>query len=104
RAEGRQPPLLALENVCGALTSHGGEDFVEICKALAGQGYRCGALVIDAALFLPQSRPRLFIVAAREDVTIPLGLIGQGGEAPFATPGLLAAYARLPLQLRESWL
>jgi DNA (cytosine-5)-methyltransferase 1 len=104
RADGRQPPLLALENVCGALTSHGGKDFVSICEALAGQGYRFGALVIDAALFVPQSRPRLFIVAVREDQAIPAALLGQGGEAPFATPGLLAAYARLPKNLRERWL
>jgi DNA (cytosine-5)-methyltransferase 1 len=104
RAEGRQPPLLALENVCGALTSHGGEDFTKICKALAQEDYRFGALVIDAALFLPQSRPRLFIVAARKDIALAPQLLGQGPCAPFATPGLIAAHARLPEEVQANWL
>jgi DNA (cytosine-5)-methyltransferase 1 len=74
RAEGRAPATIVLENVCGALTSHGGKDFESICKALAGEGYRFGSLVIDAALFLPQSRPRLFIVAVREDMAVSSAL------------------------------
>ena len=74
RKEERHPPLLVLENVCGALTSHGGKDFTSICDALAKEGYRFGALVIDAALFVPQSRPRLFIVAVSEDVIVPSSL------------------------------
>ena len=104
RAEGRQPPLLALENVCGALTSHGGKDFVAICEALAGEGYRFGALVIDAALFVPQSRPRLFIVAVREEIAIPMALTGEGGAASFLTASLLAAESRLMAQLQKNWL
>ncbi len=75
RQEGRAPSLIVLENVCGALTSHGGKDFTKICEALAKERYRFGALVIDAALFVPQSRPRLFIIAAREDVAIPASLL-----------------------------
>ena len=87
RAEERGPKLLVLENVCGALTSHGGKDFSAICEALAGEGYNFGALVIDAALFLPQSRPRLFIVAVREDVAVPSELIGQGRPRHFTRLG-----------------
>ena len=45
--EGRAPLVIVLENVCGALTSHGGEDFTAISTAIAG-GYRFEALVIDA--------------------------------------------------------
>ncbi len=104
RAEGRQPPLLALENVCGALTSHGGKDFQKICEALAEEDYLFGALAVDAALFLPQSRPRLFILAARKDVAPPQQLLGQGACAPFSTPGLIAAHGRLSEKLRESWI
>jgi DNA (cytosine-5)-methyltransferase 1 len=104
RAEGRQPPLLALENVCGALTSHGGEDFKKICEALAQENYRFGALVVDAALFLPQSRPRLFIIAVQRDIAPPPQLLGQGPCQPFSTPGLVTAYERLPEALKTSWL
>jgi DNA (cytosine-5)-methyltransferase 1 len=102
-AEGRGPKLLVLENVCGALTSHGGKDLSAICDALAGEGYYFGALVIDAALFLPQSRPRLFIVAVREDMAIPPGLIGEGEPSPFHTSGLLAAHAHLCASTRKKW-
>ena len=68
--------MIVLENVCGALTSHEGEDFAAIGAALAGGGYQFGAVVMDAAHFLPQSRPRLFIVAVRSDLSVPAGLIG----------------------------
>jgi DNA (cytosine-5)-methyltransferase 1 len=130
RKEGRHPPLLVLENVCGALTSHGGKDFTAICDTLAKQGYRFGALVIDAALFLPQSRPRLFIVAVGEGVAVPPTLClgsrhcerseaiqepprdsgslrcarDDGMAVPFHTRALLAAYERLPAKLRENWI
>ncbi|MFO1124683.1 MAG: DNA cytosine methyltransferase [Methylocystis sp.] len=126
RQEGRAPALIVLENVCGALTSHGGKDFTEICDALAKERYRFGALVIDAALFVPQSRPRLFIVAARDDIAVPPSLVRhcerseaiQSHEAAagllrrfaprndelFCTRALLSAHERLPKALRNNWL
>ena len=66
--EGRAPRLIVIENVVGLLTSHGGRDFEALCRALAGQGYRFGALEIDAARFTPQSRPRVFVVACRDSM------------------------------------
>ena len=53
--EGRAPTVVTLENVCGALTSHGGKDFAALSAAIVGGGYRFGALVIDAVHFVPQS-------------------------------------------------
>src|SRR5665213_3247808 len=70
-AEKRAPRVIVLENVCGTLTSHGGKDFVAICEALAAEGYHFGAMVVDAALFVPQSRPRLFIIAVRRANALP---------------------------------
>ncbi len=104
RAEGRAPKTIVLENVCGALTSHGGKDFAALCAALSDGGYRFGALVIDAALFLPQSRPRLFIVALRGDIPAPEALVGQGGDAPFHTRALMTAQGHLPKALKQNWL
>ncbi|MBY6242275.1 DNA cytosine methyltransferase [Methylosinus sp. Sm6] len=104
RVEGRHPPLLALENVCGALTSHGGRDFAAICAALAEQGYRFGALVIDAALFVPQSRPRLFIVAARADLPLAPALLSDAPTPLWRTRALDTAFDRLPESLRTQWL
>ena len=72
--ESRAPSIIVLENVCGALTSHGGKDFETICRALRDGGYRVGPLVVDAALFVPQSRPRLLIVAVKDGVIVPNAL------------------------------
>ena len=44
KGEKRQPKLIALENVCGALTSRGGMDFVAMVEALANLKYRMGAM------------------------------------------------------------
>ena len=101
RVEGRAPKTIVLENVCGALTSHGGKDFAALCAALAEGGYRFGALVIYAALFLPQSRPRLFIIAVRGDIALPATCVGQGAEAPFHTRALMTAYENLPKKLKQ---
>ncbi len=58
----RRPPLVLLENVTGFLTSHGGADFRSAVEALNGLGYAVDAFVLDARWFVPQSRPRLFVV------------------------------------------
>ena len=99
--DGRAPAILALENVCGALTSHGGKDFEAICRAYAETGYRVGALVINADLFVPQSRPRLFVVGVRENVAIAPALLAAGPAAPFHTRSLQRAVEALPPDLRE---
>jgi DNA (cytosine-5)-methyltransferase 1 len=98
--EGRAPATLALENVCGLLSSHGGSDFAALIGALDALGYRPGAVEIDAALFTPQSRRRLFIVAAR---AAPLHLCAPTPAAPFHTAGVQRAFAHLPEPLRARW-
>ena len=97
--EGRAPRLVVIENVVGLLTSHGGTDFAALCRALADQGYRFGALEIDAARFLPQSRPRVFVIATRLDVAAALI-----GDSPFRTKAVRDARARLPDNLRALWI
>lgn len=59
----RRPPLVLLENVTGLISSHGGRDFRAAASALCDLGYVVDAVVLDAAHFVPQSRPRLFIIA-----------------------------------------
>lgn len=98
--EGREPAILALENVSGLLTSHAGADFSALVQALDELGYRVGALEIDAALFVPQSRPRLFIVAARK---APPQLMAAAPSTPFHGAALRAAVARLPDKTRKHW-
>lgn len=62
----RRPPLVMLENVAGFLTSNEGGDFREACLALNDLGYAVDAFMIDAALFVPQSRLRMFLIGKRE--------------------------------------
>lgn len=90
-AQGRGPRLIALENVCGTLTSHGGRDFAAIAETFAGAGYRLGALVIDAALFRPQSRPRLFLIGIEAGTAVSPALLAPGPCAPFHPPALVRA-------------
>lgn len=80
-ADGRSPSIIALENVVGTLTSHGGSDFAAILQAVASCGYRFGAMVIDAVNFLPQSRPRLFIIAVHPEVEIPGYMVKERPDA-----------------------
>jgi DNA (cytosine-5)-methyltransferase 1 len=91
--ERRVPDILALENVCGLLSSHGGADFAALIHALDGLSYRVGALEIDASLFVPHSRPRLFIIASRQ---APASLLSAGPAEPFHSPALRNVVARLP--------
>lgn len=98
RSAGRAPEVLALENVCGLLSSHAGADFSALVRALDDLGYRVGALEIDAALFTPQSRPRLFVIAARR---APASLILSGPSAPFHSQALRGVVARMPDGLRK---
>ena len=104
RAESRAPRLLALENVCGALTSRGGRDFAAICEALHEAGYRYGALVIDAALFVPQSRPRLFVIALDKSIAPPADMLSGGPGDRWSPRALLTAHAGLDEATREGWL
>ncbi len=64
----RRPPAVLVENVTGFLNSHGGEDLRIAVEALNRLGYVVDILTIDARHFVPQSRPRLFLVGARERV------------------------------------
>jgi DNA (cytosine-5)-methyltransferase 1 len=59
------------------LTSLGGKDFDTICGMLEGADYRYGAVMIDAALFAPQSRERLFILAVANSVAVPVEIIAD---------------------------
>lgn len=96
--EHRAPDVLALENVTGLLSSHGGADFSALVHAVDALGYRVGALEVDAALFTPQSRPRLFVIAARNP---PARLIASGPSEPFHSQALRNLVARFPDALRK---
>lgn len=103
-ADGRAPKMIVLENVCGTLTSHEGKDFKAIADTYQRAGYRFGAMVIDAALFLPHSRPRLFMVGVRDDVAIPSRIIADTPSNPWHTRTLKTAYMSLSPKDRKNWI
>ncbi|WP_386681249.1 DNA cytosine methyltransferase [Loktanella sp. R86503] len=104
RAGGFAPGILAFENVTGLLSSHAGRDFQAVVDAFAACGYRCGALEIDARHFLPQSRPRVFVIALRDDLDLPAGLAQDAPGGTFHTSRIRAAHAALPRKLARRWI
>nr|WP_228497584.1 DNA (cytosine-5-)-methyltransferase [Frigoribacterium sp. VKM Ac-1396] len=58
-----KPRVLAIENVTAFVSSRSGKDITAAIRALNGLGYSVDVLNIDARRFIPQSRPRLFLVA-----------------------------------------
>lgn len=63
--EERAPEVVVLENVIGLATSHGGEDLRSAIRALNDIGYSIDLLSMDARRFVPQSRPRMFLVGTK---------------------------------------
>ena len=101
--ENRASRLIVLENVYGLLSSSAGRDFAAIAGVLAQAKYRFGALLIDAVKFLPQSRPRLFIVAARADLDLPAELVESGPSDEWHPAALVAAADALPPSVAALW-
>ena len=97
KQEGRAPGVIVIENVTGLLTSHAGKDFAALVQALGEGGYRVSGAVIDAAAFVPQSRPRVFIVAWQAELASP------PQAAADASPLLLRAVDGLPAAAQRFW-
>ena len=97
----KAPKTIVIENVAGLLSSHGGRDLQTLITTMADAGYRVGAMLIDAALFSPQSRQRLFIIAHKGK--LPPGLVADQPDDTFHPPALRAAVAALPDQTHMAW-
>jgi DNA (cytosine-5)-methyltransferase 1 len=87
KADGRAPKVIVLENVSGLLTSRGGQDFAAVAQTLAGLGFSTGTLEIDARHFVPQSRPRVFIIAVCDGTPILASMVCET-PSPFHTQGV----------------
>lgn len=107
RHQRRGPKIIALENVPGLLNSRKGQDFYDILEALGNAGYVFGVLTMDAVHFLPQSRPRVFLVAVdNTQICIPKHLLSSCPK-----PGHLWSSERLnslwrdaPAALLSNWI
>ncbi|MQY23569.1 DNA cytosine methyltransferase [Nocardia macrotermitis] len=105
---GRAPKMVVLENVVGALTAgknsegkNDGRDFVELGRHLSDGNYRFGAVIVDAVHWVPQSRPRLFIIAIHESVPIPADLQVDTPSRYWHPKSLVTAHDRLGQALEE---
>jgi DNA (cytosine-5)-methyltransferase 1 len=64
-----RPRAVLCENVLGFASSNGGDDLAQAIRALNGLGYSCDVFVADARHFVPQSRPRVFVIGTTSPPT-----------------------------------
>ncbi len=102
-AQGRGPKMVAVENVYGAITSNGGRDFATLATSFADLGYRFGAVVVDAVHFLPQSRPRFFIIGVRGDIRVPDGCVQDTSSLTWHPPALIEGHNLLSVKAKAQW-
>lgn len=96
-----RPNVVALENVPGFATSHGGADLVTAIRELNRLGYSADVLTLDARRFVPQSRPRLFVVGALDAPDDALDALHSELrpdwlQTPYGDPSLRMHRAKLP--------
>ncbi|MDH7601924.1 MAG: DNA cytosine methyltransferase [Armatimonadota bacterium] len=63
-----KPPIAVAENVVGLVSADKGSHYRQLHKALIDHGYKVGAVVLDAAHWVPQSRKRVFVIAVNRDL------------------------------------
>ena len=86
--EAKKPTLLLLENVEGILSNDYGKTFGTILEKLGNLGYWCEWQVINSRHWVPQNRPRVFIVGHSRErntkqvfpVTASCGLFSQANR------------------------
>jgi DNA (cytosine-5)-methyltransferase 1 len=95
-----RPPVVALENVVGLATSHGGQDIRAAISELNRLGYWVDILLLDARRFVPQSRQRLFLIAMTERPDVedeePSDIRPAWLNGIYHDPALRIARTRLP--------
>ena len=90
-SEDCRPHVFCIENVVGFLVADSGKQFKLAYDALKEMGYKAGAFVLDAAHFVPQSRPRSFIIAVKTDVDIS-GLCYFGPNSDIHNKSVIRAF------------
>lgn len=74
----QRPRILVAENVAGLVSAAGGNHYRALHWALVERGYAVGAMLIDAVRWVPQSRPRVFVVAVDQRLEPPASLTSSG--------------------------
>ena len=63
---GERPRTIMMENVPSFASSNDGRDLYEALATLNQLGYWCDLVQLDARRWVPQSRPRIFVVGSIE--------------------------------------
>ena len=63
-----RPKIVVAENVQGLISGKNGQNYIALHTALNNLGYKCGALMLNASTWVPQSRVRIFVVGVKEDL------------------------------------
>lgn len=91
----RSPAVVMIENVTSFVSSRQGRDLRASIEDLNSLGYVCEVLTLDARWFVPQSRPRLFLIGSRER----LAGVMSGGQGPLR-PEAVVSFIRANRDLR----
>ncbi|BDM63238.1 DNA (cytosine-5-)-methyltransferase [Shewanella sp. NFH-SH190041] len=66
----QRPKVVVAENVVGLITSKNGENYLALHEALIERGYNVGTVLLDAINWVPQSRPRIFVIGVKSSIPI----------------------------------
>lgn len=97
-------PIIVVENVVGAITSNKGNDFSMLLSAFGRAGYVFGPVIVDAVQFVPQSRPRLFVIAVHSSYELNDGLKRDEPDRLYSTKSLVEFYSKCNDLIRSNWI
>jgi DNA (cytosine-5)-methyltransferase 1 len=102
----RRPATVFIENVTGFVTARQGKDFILAVESLAALGYWLDAIILDARHFVPQSRPRVFLIGVDDALHTVVPQRGWSWSKTEPDPLRPPSLARLveSVQLPTGWL
>ena len=95
-----RPRVFTIENVAGLLYGAG---FTGLCESLAALNMQFGAVVINAHHFVPQSRPRVFVIAVDDHIDVGAFLDPAPGSSPWIPKSVWNAANELSPDLKQRW-
>lgn len=100
---GFAPRIIAFENVTGLISRSDGRDFSEVLNAIIDLGYDVGVLEINAKDYVPQSRPRLFVIGIHKSVDASQLCTSKPTE-PYHSKRIVKFFQNSRRTITDSWL
>ncbi|MEL6946197.1 MAG: DNA (cytosine-5-)-methyltransferase [Pseudomonadota bacterium] len=98
-----KPKLVVIENVSGLLNSKSGADFKLLVGEFIKNGYFVGGIIVDASMFVPQSRKRIFVIGFRKDLMLDPCLVATTPYGQYHPKSLVKAVNNLPESMKADW-